>query len=491
MINHFPWLSFTIFLPLLLALCLPLISQPRYAKYFATFASLLTLASSLFMLWALPTSVGEQFSFIQKVVLIEKIGLDFFIGVDAFSLLLINLMSLLSFLSILYLDWKSTSGFKQIIFLLLVLQSLINASFAALNLLLFYICFELALVPMYFIIGIWGGEDRIYAAYKFFLYTLFGSLLFLACIIWLFVNTATLSIPELYAKVLVIDYASQKLLWWAMFIAFAIKIPMLPFHTWLPSAHVQAPTVGSAILAGALLKLGAYGFLRILLPIFSQATIEFAKYPMYLSGAAIIYSSLVAFAQKDIKKMIAYSSIAHMGYVTAGIFSLNNAGMQGAIFQMFSHGIISAALFFSVGIIYEQCHTKQINALGGLADKLPFLALVFMIFTLGSIGLPGTSGFIGELFCLGSVFYNYPYFGVICAFGVLLGATYMLSMYGRVFFGVPNFQLQQGEISLEQKIVLLILACLILLLGLWPNLLLSLIYDPVVCLNKIFTYYAR
>jgi NADH-quinone oxidoreductase subunit M len=429
------------------------------------------MITSLLMLWQFDYNSGA-FQFEQKSEFANILGLNFFFGVDGMSLLLINLMSFLSFLSSIYIVKNMQKGARGFMLCLLTLQAAVLGSFAALNLLLFYTLFELALVPMYIMIGLWGGENRIYASYKFFIYTLVGSVIFALCIMYLYSATGTLSIIDLYSRGSLISKAAQQWLWIGLFITFAIKIPMFPFHTWLPDAHVQAPTIGSVILAGVLLKLGGYGFLRILLPIFPEVSKQFAIYPMILSVIAIIYASFVAMAQKDMKKMIAYSSIAHMGFVTAGIFSLSKVGIGGAIFQMLSHGFISAALFFCVGSMYERVHTKQIESYGGLSNKMPHLAFFFMVFTLGSIGLPGTSGFIGEFLCLNGIFADHPVIAMISAVGILLSAVYMLGLYKNIMFGaVTNKAIENiDDLNSSEIAVYVFLLFATIALGIFPNL---------------------
>jgi NADH-quinone oxidoreductase subunit M len=429
-----------------------------------------------------------DFQFIERYSLMQDIGLEFFIGVDGMSLLLICLMSFLGLLGTIYSVYTVHSRLKEFIFFLLLLQALVISSFAALNLLLFYIFFELSLVPMYMMIGLWGGEDRIYASFKFFIYTFVGSVIFLVCIMYFYSATKTLSIPDLYEVGPTLALNAQKWLWLGMFITFAIKIPMFPFHTWLPDAHVQAPTVGSVILAGVLLKLGGYGFLRILLPILPQVSIDFAIYPLVLSVIAIIYASFAAMAQKDMKKMIAYSSIAHMGYVTAGIFSLNQLGINGSIFQMLSHGLVSGALFFSVGSLYERTHTKQIDSYSGVATKMPFLAACFMIFTLASIGLPGTSGFIGEFLCLNGIFAKHHIIAAFSTVGILLSAIYMLGLYKKVMFGTVTSKTIEAiqDLSGQEKLIFASLVLAIVLLGILPNTINQMLSPSIQIITKAF-----
>ena len=475
-----------LFLPLFLGLGL-IITKPLSKKSIfgpAILLNLFCLLASACLMRCIDVDESD-FHFTVQVNLIRHIGLDFFIGADAISLSLIILTCFLTLLSSIYLAWSEEENQQGIIGLLLILQSLVNAAFASLNLLLFYIFFEMAIVPMYFIIGIWGGENRIYASYKFFIYTLFASLLFIICIISLYANLGTLNLLELYNQEHLLTKSQAELIWWGIFISFAIKLPIVPLHTWLPSAHVQAPSVGSVILAGVLLKMGGFGFLRILLPILPLTTQSFAIYGLYLGGFAIIYASLVASGQKDIKKMIAYSSIAHMGYVNIGIFSLNVTSISGAIFQMLSHGLICAGLFFVIGSVYTRFHTRQINSLGALADKMPHLACAYMVFTLGSIALPGTSGFIGEFLSLSGTFDKHPIIASCAGAGMVFGAVYLLSLYKRVMFGqtqnpkIVKLKPQESALNVGEKIVFLSLAFCIIFFGIAAHLVLDSLHQPI------------
>ena len=355
----------------------------------------------------------------------------------------------------------------------LLLESFLVGTFSAIDLFSFYIFFESILIPMYLIIGFWGGERRIYAAYKFFLYTLLGSVLMLIAIIFLYQEFGTTSIPKLLDFTL--PFYIQVWLWLAFFSSFAVKIPMWPFHTWLPDAHVEAPTEGSVILAGILLKLGGYGFIRFNLSILPDASIFFTPFIFFLSVLAIIYTSYIALVQEDMKKLIAYSSVAHMGFVTLGIFSANIQGLHGAIIQMISHGIISAALFFSIGSIYNRFKTKQISFFGGLNLKLPKFAIFFLIFTLGSIGLPGTSGFVGEYLSLLAVYSKNTLVAVISTVGVILSASYMLLLYKRVFLGELNKNLDKKneDVNFYEIGVYVTLVLLIFIIGIKPGLILD------------------
>lgn len=474
--GQFPILLVTIFLPLISAIFIMLfVKQSRnpskvlYSKYVTVLSSVLTFVCATFLLIDFDLQVGYQFQ--EKYILLKSIGLNIELGVDGISVFFIFLTSLLTLICVSISMYSIAKNVKEFLVMFLILESLSIGVFSSTNLLLFYIFFEAILIPMYIIIGVWGGENRVYASIKFFLYTLLGSVLFLLAIIFLFNEFGTLSIPELTNKVPSLPLSTQKWLWIAAFFAFAVKVPMFPFHTWLPDAHVQAPTAGSVMLAGILLKIGAYGFLRVSLPMLPLASIYFSPAMICLSVFAIIYASLVAIAQTDMKKMIAYSSVAHMGYVTAGIFSLNQEGINGAIFQMISHGIVSSALFMVVGVLYDRLHTKEIDKYGGVALSMPVLATFFMIFMLSSIGLPGTSGFIGEFLSLVGIFKSGMIFASVAALGMIFGAIYMLRLYRSLMLGgitnenVKNFT----DLSKREFFCFLPLAFLTIFIGIYPN----------------------
>jgi len=360
-------------------------------------------------------------------------GASYHLGVDGISILFVLLTAFLMPICILA-SWKSVE--KRVVeymIAFLILETLVIGVFTALDLFLFYIFFEGTLVPMFLIIGIWGGQNRIYAAYKFFLYTLLGSVLMLLAMLWMAHTSGTTSIPEL--KRFAFDPAVQPILWLAFFASFAVKMPMWPVHTWLPDAHVQAPTAGSVILAGILLKLGGYGFILFNVPMFPQASEMFRPLVFTLSVIAIVYTSLVAWRQTDMKKLIAYSSVAHMGFVTLGIFSGNDIGMQGAIFQMISHGLISGALFLCVGVVYDRMHTREIALYGGLTSKMPWYAAIFLMFTMANVGLPGTSGFIGEVLTMTGAYRASTWAALVAASGVIFSAVYALTLYRAMMFG--------------------------------------------------------
>jgi NADH-quinone oxidoreductase subunit M len=354
-------------------------------------------------------------------------------GVDGISLPFVLLTTLLMPLCILA-SWVSiTARVKEYMIAFLVLETLMLGVFTSLDLVLFYLFFEGGLIPMFLIIGIWGGPRRVYASFKFFLYTLAGSLLMLLAIMAIYSEAGTTDIPTLLTHGF--PASMQTWLWFAFLASFAVKLPMWPVHTWLPDAHVEAPTAGSVILAGILLKMGGYGFLRFSIPMFPLASAEFAPLIFALSVIAIIYTSLVALAQEDAKKLIAYSSVAHMGFVTIGVFTLTMQGLQGGIFQMLSHGIVSGALFLCVGVIYDRMHTREISAYGGLADRMPLYAFCFMVFTLANVGLPGTSGFVGEFLSLLGAFRINTWVAFLATTGIILSAAYALWLYGRIIFG--------------------------------------------------------
>ena len=400
------------------------------AKWIAFATTMVTFALSIVMTMAFdPANPGFQF--------VEDLnwfaGLHYRMGVDGISVLFVLLTAFLLPICI-AASWRSVE--KRVVEYLiafLLLETLVIGVFCALDIVLFYLFFEGGLVPMFLIIGIWGGKRRVYAAYKFFLYTLLGSVLMLAAILAMIGIAGTASVPELMAYEF--EPWLQTWLWLAFFASFAVKMPMWPVHTWLPDAHVEAPTAGSVILAGILLKMGGYGFLRFSLPMFPDASELFRPLVFAMSAIAVVYTSLIAFRQTDIKKLIAYSSVAHMGFVTMGIFSGNAVGEQGAIYQMLSHGIISGALFLCVGVVYDRMHTREIAFYGGLTNRMPWYAAVFLLFTMGNVGLPGTSGFVGEILTMTGVYQVSTWTAVFAATGVILSAVYALTLYRRVMFG--------------------------------------------------------
>ena len=400
------------------------------AKWIAFTTTLVTFALSLVMLANFDTTTAD-FQFVEDFAWFG--GLHYRMGVDGISVLFVVLTAFLMPLCI-AASWRSIEHrIEEYLVAFLVLETLVIGVFCALDLILFYVFFEFGLVPMFLIIGIWGGKNRVYAAFKFFLYTLLGSVLMLAAVLAMIGITGTSSIPELMTYAF--GEQVQTWLWLAFFASFAVKMPMWPVHTWLPDAHVEAPTAGSVILAGILLKMGGYGFMRFSLPMFPDASETFTPLVFALSVIAIVYTSLVAFRQTDIKKLIAYSSVAHMGFVTLGIFSGNAQGEQGAIFQMVSHGLISGALFLCVGVVYDRMHTREIAFYGGLVNRMPWYAAIFLLFTMGNVGLPGTSGFVGEILTMAGAYEASTWAAIVAATGVILSAVYALSLYRRVVFG--------------------------------------------------------
>ncbi|MDF1635432.1 NADH-quinone oxidoreductase subunit M [Mycoplana sp. MJR14] len=395
-------------------------------------------------------------------------GIAYYLGVDGISMLFVILTTFLMPFCVLA-SWNSIEKrLKEYMIAFLILEVFMVGVFVSLDIVLFYVFFEAGLIPMFIIIGVWGGKDRVYASYKFFLYTLLGSVLMLLAIMAMYWQAGTTSIPELLAYNF--PRQMQTWLWLAFFASFAVKMPMWPVHTWLPDAHVQAPTAGSVILAGILLKLGGYGFLRFSLPMFPLASDYFAPFVFTLSVVAIIYTSLVALVQEDIKKLIAYSSVAHMGYVTMGIFAANEQGVQGALFQMLSHGIVSGALFLCVGVVYDRLHTREIAAYGGLANNMPKYAVAFMIFTMANVGLPGTSGFIGEITTLLGGFQANTWVAFFATTGVVLSAAYALWLYRRVIFGPLEKESLKAllDLSGREKAILYPLVILTIFFGIYP-----------------------
>ena len=439
-------------------------------------SALWTSASNFFLSLYLPINFDKSiphFQFVNTFSWFNNDSLRFSLGVDGLSMPFIILSTFLILACIIFILPQAKKNMKMYLASFLVLESFLIGTFSALDLFSFYIFFESILIPMYLLIGFWGGERRIYSAYKFFLYTLLGSVLMLIAIIFLYQEFGTISIPKLLDYTL--PFYIQIWLWIAFFSSFAVKIPMWPFHTWLPDAHVEAPTEGSVILAGILLKLGGYGFIRFNLSILPDASIFFTPFIYFLSVVAIIYTSYIALVQDDMKKLIAYSSVAHMGFVTLGIFSANIQGLHGAIIQMISHGIISAALFFSIGSIYNRYKTKRIDFFGGLNIKLPKFSVVFLIFTLGSIGLPGTSGFVGEYLTLLAVYSKNTTVAFISTLGVILSASYMLKLYKRVFLGglSENLDKKKDDINIYEICLYVVLVILIFIIGIKPGFILS------------------
>ncbi len=437
MMSGTPLLSIITFLPLLGVAAMLFLRDSDEAgrnniRWVALWTTLVTFAISLIVMFRFNPGTAD-FQFVESVDWLGgKIG--YRMGIDGISMPLVILTTFLMPLCI-AASWHAIEKrVKEYMIAFLVLETLMIGVFCALDLVLFYVFFEGGLIPMFLIIGVWGGKRRIYAAFKFFLYTLAGSVLMLLAIMAMYWSAGTSDIVVLLKHPFAPEM--QKWLWLAFFASFAVKMPMWPVHTWLPDAHVEAPTAGSVILAGVLLKMGGYGFLRFSLPMFPEASAYFAPMVFTLSVIAIIYTSLVALVQEDIKKLIAYSSVAHMGFVTMGIFSGNAAGIQGAMFQMISHGIVSGALFLCVGVVYDRMHTREIAAYGGLVNRMPKYAVVFMVFTMANVGLPGTSGFVGEFLTLMGAFQKNSWVAFFATSGVILSACYALFLYRKVIFGV-------------------------------------------------------
>ena len=459
----------------------------RNAKWLALAATTATFLISIFLIAGFdPADTGFQFVETHDWIM----GLRYKVGVDGISILFVMLTTFLMPITIASC-WEVETRVKEYMIALLMLESLMIGVFVALDLVLFYLFFEAGLIPMFLIIGIWGGKDRIYASFKFFLYTFFGSVLMLVAMIAMYVDAGTTDIAALLNH----NFASeafpilgiqvvggmQTLLWLAFFASFAVKMPMWPVHTWLPDAHVQAPTAGSVILAAVLLKMGGYGFLRFSLPMFPVASDLLAPLVFWMSAIAIVYTSLVAIAQHDMKKLIAYSSVAHMGYVTMGIFAANQQGIDGAIFQMLSHGFISGALFLCVGVIYDRMHTREIDAYGGLVNRMPAYALVFMFFTMANVGLPGTSGFIGEFLTIMGVFQVNTWVAFVAATGVILSAAYALWLYRRVVWGelIKESLKTITDMTGRERAIFAPLVAMTLLLGIYPSLVTDIIGPSV------------
>ena len=426
-------LSYQIFLPLLGALfiLLPWTTE-KASRWIALGASTIVFFLSVLMMASYDTGSADM-QFVEKEVWFPALGLTYHLGVDGISVYFVLLSTFLTPICLISCWHSIEKRVKEYMVAFLILETFMIGTFCALDSVLFYTFFEGVLIPMFIIIGVWGGKNRVYAAYKFFLYTLLGSVLMLVALLALYYQTGTTDIVEMADNNLPLNW--QIWLWLAFFASFAVKMPMWPVHTWLPDAHVEAPTAGSVILAGVLLKMGGYGFLRFSLPILPDASLYFTDMMFWLSIVAIIYTALVALVQEDMKKLIAYSSVSHMGFVTLGIFSGTQQGVDGAMFQMLSHGIISAALFLCVGVVYDRLHTREIARYGGLVKNMPKYATVFMILMLGSVGLPGTSGFVGEFLTLMGAFEANTIVAAFATTGVVFGAAYMLVLYRKVIFG--------------------------------------------------------
>jgi len=470
--DNWPLLSLVTFLPLVGAAFIFLGAsgekqvRDRNARSVALLTSVLTFLISL-AVWANFDPANPGFQMVERKNWLGE-GISYHMGVDGISLLFVLLTTLLVPVCVLA-SWTSiTERVREYMIAFLVLETMMIGVFTALDFVLFYLFFEGGLIPMFLIIGVWGGPRRIYSTFKFFLYTLLGSVLLLLAIIYMYFEVGTTDIPTLMAHDF--DFDVQRWLWLAMFASFAVKMPMWPVHTWLPDAHVEAPTAGSVILAGVLLKMGGYGFLRFSLPMLPLASEYFVPLIFALSVVAVIYTSLVALMQEDMKKLIAYSSVAHMGFVTIGIFTFNTQGIEGGIFQMLSHGIVSAALFLCVGVIYDRIHSREIASYGGLVERMPIYAFTFMVFTLASVGLPGTSGFVGEILVLVGVFQVDTWTAALAATGLFLGAAYMLWLYRRVIFGklVKDDLKQIVDMNRREIALFAPLVALTIFMGVYP-----------------------
>ena len=487
----FPILSSLILLPSIGALFIIIsksdnISNFQSSKYVALFVSFLNFFISIY-LWYIFDSNTSDFQFVEDRLWLKGF-INYKVGIDGISILFIILTSLIAPLCIVSVNQTIKVKLKEFLIAILLMESLMIGVFCSLDLVIFYLFFEGGLIPMFLIIGIWGGPRRVYSAFKFFLFTLLGSVLMLIAIISIYWINGTTDIVELYS--LGIDVKYQNLLWLAFFSSFAVKTPMWPVHTWLPDAHVEAPTAGSVLLAAILLKMAGYGFIRFSIGLFPIASEYFVPLIYALSLVAIVYTSFVALMQEDMKKLIAYSSVAHMGYVTLGIFTVNQQGLEGGIVQMISHGLVSAALFLCVGVVYDRMHSRMIATYGGIVATMPKYALLFMIFTLAAIGLPGTSGFVGEFLILMGVFKKSFLVAVIASLGVILGAAYMLWLYKRVVFGklINKDLLKMIDLNKSEIFILSCLAIPTLFFGFYPEPLLNTIGVSIESLIDTYNY---
>ena len=470
--SDWPLLSLATFLPLIGAAFIFLFAQggdeaaDRNAKSVALMTTILTFLVSL-VIWTNFENGTAEFQFIERYAWLGG-GIDYQMGVDGISVLFVVLTAFLMPICILA-SWQAiTLRVREFMIAFLLLECMMIGVFCALDFVLFYLFFEGGLIPMFLIIGVWGGPRRVYSSFKFFLYTLLGSVLLLLAMIYMYFEVGTTDIPTLMGYGFSAE--AQTWLWLALFASFAVKMPMWPVHTWLPDAHVEAPTAGSVILAGVLLKMGGYGFLRFSLPMLPLASDLFVPLIFTLSVVAVVYTSLVALMQEDMKKLIAYSSVAHMGFVTIGIFTFNTQGIEGGIFQMLSHGIVSAALFLVVGVVYDRIHSREIAHYGGLVNRMPIYAFTFMIFMLASVGLPGTAGFVGEILVLVGVYQVNTWVAALTALGVILGAAYMLWLYRRIIFGhLEKDDLKQiADMNAREIALFAPLVILAVLMGIYP-----------------------
>ncbi|WP_299350080.1 NADH-quinone oxidoreductase subunit M [uncultured Shimia sp.] len=486
-------LSLVTFIPALAAAILAIFlrgeeaAAQRNAKWVAMVATVITFLVSLAILFEFdPSNTGFQFVEEREWLM----GLKYKLGVDGISVLFVMLTTFMMPL-VIAASWNVTHRVKEYMIAFLLLETLMLGVFMALDLVLFYLFFEAGLIPMFLIIGIWGGKDRIYASFKFFLYTFLGSVLMLVAMVAMFAEAGTTDIPMLMNHEFASESFSvlgihivggmQTIMFLAFFASFAVKMPMWPVHTWLPDAHVQAPTAGSVVLAAILLKMGGYGFLRFSLPMFPVGSAVLTDFILWLSVIAVVYTSLVALVQEDMKKLIAYSSVAHMGYVTMGIFAANQQGIDGAIFQMLSHGFISGALFLCVGVIYDRMHTREIDAYGGLVNRMPAYALIFMFFTMANVGLPGTSGFVGEFLTIMGVFQVNTWIALFAASGVIFSAGYALWLYRRVVFGdlIKESLRTISDMTPRERWIFAPLVAMTLILGVYPPLITDIIGPSV------------
>ena len=470
--SDWPLLSLATFLPLIGAAFIFLFAQggdeaaDRNAKSVALMTTILTFLVSL-VIWTNFENGTAEFQFIERYAWLGG-GIDYQMGVDGISVLFVVLTAFLMPICILA-SWQAiTLRVREFMIAFLLLECMMIGVFCALDFVLFYLFFEGGLIPMFLIIGVWGGPRRVYSSFKFFLYTLLGSVLLLLAMIYMYFEVGTTDIPTLMGYGFSAE--AQTWLWLALFASFAVKMPMWPVHTWLPDAHVEAPTAGSVILAGVLLKMGGYGFLRFSLPMLPLASDLFVPLIFTLSVVAVVYTSLVALMQEDMKKLIAYSSVAHMGFVTIGIFTFNTQGIEGGIFQMLSHGIVSAALFLVVGVVYDRIHSREIAHYGGLVNRMPIYAFTFMIFMLASVGLPGTAGFVGEILVLVGVYQVNTWVAALAALGVILSAAYMLWLYRRIIFGqLEKDDLKQiADMNAREIALFAPLVILAVLMGIYP-----------------------
>ena len=468
---NFPILSSLILLPSIGALFLFFTKSNNEknftVKYVALFTSLVNFALSIY-LWIFFDQTTSEFQFVEDRIWIENF-INYKVGVDGISILFILLTTFITPLCIISVNSSIKNRLSEFLIAILIMESFMIGVFCSLDLVIFYLFFEAGLIPMFLIIGIWGGTRRVYSAFKFFLYTLLGSVLMLVAIISIYWITGTTDVIQLYD--LGIDAKYQKLLWLAFFSSFAVKTPMWPVHTWLPDAHVEAPTAGSVLLAAILLKMAGYGFIRFSLGLFPIASDFFTPLIYALSVIAIIFTSLIALMQEDMKKLIAYSSVAHMGFVTLGIFTIQQQGIEGSIIQMISHGLVSAALFLCVGVVYDRMHSRLIDTYGGIVSIVPKYSVLFMLFTLAALGLPGTSGFIGEFLILMAAFKDNFLIAVLASLGVIIGAAYMLWLYKRVIFGkLINTELKKMvDLNKAEIIILVSLAIPTLFFGFYPE----------------------